>query len=865
MIFPYYPVFILLAPLAAGLIIGLLGSAFGQKVGRVGVAAEVIAFALSLLLLYDVTGNGPQTFYLSGWSDGILQFGLYIDRLSAVMLVHIAAISILIHLFSIRYMQQERGYTRFHSLLAFTTFALFGMVSSPNLLMLFVFWQLLSWFVPLLSYNYSHPPTVRGAFRTFIMHRFGDVAFLAAVVLAYSFYGTLDFRQLFVRAAEVQTLLALWPGGDLDMHAGTVVTLLIFIGAMSKSAQFPLHVWLPDSLYAPTPVSALFHAGIINAGGFLLSRLAPLYALSPSVMHLVFAVGMLTALLGSSMMLVQNDIKKTLGYSTVGQMGFMIMECGLGAYGLAIFHLIAHGLFKGTAFLNSGYVIHAARQEPRRPSKERAADSAEFSKLTWLTGFITTLILPLIILLAAHGVLNIPLLDSQGTTIFLFFGWATSSQAILTLYRLKAAASWKVAVAMLCTLSFVVVTYLFAAESFSHFLFPAPGEVTSHFNAGALPVVAFDLLVVAFALVIVVGWILIYATSHGKTYHTPRWVGALQVRLYLLLINRLYIDTLSLRLRELFSGVIGRANGSPAFSYGCAAMAVILTFFAAKEIPELTLLQATQAILVALALPLFPLHGVYVAAVSRAPGCLPVAFAVVLPAAGLYGLADLTRSLPAENFRIVSALAMVGALYGSFKALAQLEIGRLLAYAGVALYSVLWWNIAMEAKFAVPAAVYVAAASLLSAGLLLAWLRLRRRYGDLTLDRAHGLARPMPRFAVVLSLLIMAAIGLPPFGLFSGHVELLLRPALAFSWELGAILITWFLASWYLFRMMQRLLFGPHRSDLRYDDLRANEVAYFAALLALLIFLGATPPALLQSSLLPDGRRAAMEILLWLR
>ena len=136
---------------------------------------------------------------------------------------------------------------------------------------------------------------------------------------------------------------------------------------MSKSAQFPLHMWLPDSLYAPTPVHALLHAGIINAGGFLLARLAPLYALSPATLHLVFAVGMLTALLGSSMMLVQNDIKKTLGYSTIGQMGFMIMECGLGAYGLAIFHLIAHGLFKGTIFLNCGYVIHAARQEPRQP------------------------------------------------------------------------------------------------------------------------------------------------------------------------------------------------------------------------------------------------------------------------------------------------------------------------------------------------------------------------------------------------------------------------------------------------------------------------------------------------------------------
>jgi NADH-quinone oxidoreductase subunit M len=279
----------------------------------------------------------------------------------------------------------------------------------------------------------------------------------------------------------------------------------------------------------------------------------------------------------------------------------------------------------------------------------------------------------------------------------------------------------------------------------------------------------------------------------------------------------------------------------------------------------MTLLQGAQAALVALALPLFPLHGVYVAALLRAPGYFPVALAVALPAAGLYGLADLTRSLPPESLRAVSALALVGALYGSLKALAQFEINRLLAYAGVVFYSVLWWNIAMAAKFAVPTAVYVAAASLLSAGLLLAWQRLRRRYGDLKLDRAHGLARPMPRFAVVLSLLIMAAVGLPPFGLFFGQVELLLRPGLAFSWELGAMLLSWFLVSWYLFRMMQRLLFGPHRSDLRYEDLRANEVAYFVVLLVLLIFLGATPPALLQSGLLPDGRHAAMEILLWLK
>jgi len=843
--------------------VGVLGRPVGPKVVRIGVAAELMALVFSLVLLYEVTTGGPQTIDLPQWSDGILQFGMYIDRLSAVMLVHIAAISTLIHLFSLRYMQQERGYTRFHSLLAFTTFVLFGMVSSANILMLFAFWQLLSWLVPLLSYNDSHPPTVRGAFRTFIMQRLGDVAFLAAVVLAYSLYGTLNFQQLFSRAADIVTVIPFWPGGGLEIRGITAVTLLIFIGAMSKSAQFPLHMWLPDSLYAPTPVHALLHAGIINAGGFLLCRLAPLYALSPATLHLVFAVGMLTALLGSSMMLVQNDIKKTLGYSTIGQMGFMIMECGLGAYGLAIFHLIAHGLFKGTIFLNCGYVIHAARQEPRSPPKDAAAESGEFSNLTWLTGFITTLILPLIIVLAAHGILNIPLRDSQGTAIFLFFGWATSSQAILTLYRLKAVASWKVAVTMLSTLFVVVITYLLAAESFTHFLFPAPGEVTYHFRAGALPVELFDLLVTVFALTIIVSWVLIYAGSHGKSIRMPAWVDALQVRIYLLLMNRLYLDALSMRLRPLFAQGIESLNGRPAFPYVAGAVAVVLAVFAAVELPVLSLGQIVLSIIVALALPLFPFHGIYIAALTRSSGYLPLLLTVLLPAAGLYGLVNLSGDLPIEILRAVNILALVGALYGSLKALGQVRVPHLLAYASLAFYSALWWQFAAAGHLVFPALVYVAAVAVLTSGLLLAWQRLRRRYGNLTLDRMHGLARPMPRFAALFSLLVMAGVGLPPFALFFRPIEMLLQPSLTISSGLWIILLMWFLASWYLFRMMQRLLFGPHRVDMLYEDLRSGEVIYFVTILVLLAVLGTTPPALLESSLMINGHQPAMEMMQW--
>ena len=848
----HYPVLILVSPLAAGLIIGLWGRAIGPKAVRIGVAAEVISFALSLLVLYEITTRGSQTIHLSPWNDGILQFGLHIDRLSAVMLVYIAAICTLIHLFSIRYMQQERGYTRFHSLLAFTGFVLFGMVSSANLLILFIFWQLLSWLVPLLSHNHSHPLTVRGAFRTFVMQRIGDVAFLAAIVLAYRTYGTLEFQQMFLRAGEIQSSLLLGPGGSFEISTGTAVTSLIFIGAMTKSAQFPLHMWLPDSLYAPTPVTALLHAGIINAGGFLLARLAPLYDLNPATLHFVFAVGLLTTLLGSSMMLVQNDIKKTLGYSTIGQMGFMIMECGLGAYGLAIFHLIAHGLFKGTIFLNCGYVIHAARREPRLPSKKEGPERSQFSTLTWITGFLTTLILPLIILLAAHGILRIPLGDSQGTTIFLFFGWATSSQAILTLYRLRAVASWKVAASMLFTLFLVVVTYLLAAESFTHFLFPAPGEVASHFKAGALPVLVFDVLVSALGLVIILGWMLIYAESHGRTIGMPGWVDSLRVRIYLLLINRLYLDVIAMRLVRLFRREVDRLNASRMFPRLAALIAIGSALASGARLPTLPA-EIALLLLVAILLPLFPLHGIYVAALTRGPGYQAIALAVLLPLAGLFGLSQLMPNLSAETFALVRMLALFGAVYGSLKALGETRVPQLVAYAGVAFFSALWWSFGVTGSFTLQSMIYCAAMVLISAGLLLAWQSIRERYGNLSLNGMHGLAGPMPRFATVLSLLVMAAIGLLPFGLFSAYVGMLLQASAPVSWGLMVILFTWFLASWYLFRMMQRLLFGAHPSDVRHNDLRTNEVTVFALLLLSLIALGAMPLDWFETVLLARG------------
>ena len=532
-----------LLPLLTTLIVVSGGEQISRQRAKIAAWPIGAAFCGAVVTLYIVASQGPIAIR---WYDPTataavpVPFGFFIDRLSAVMMVLISAIGAVIYTYSIDYMYQEPHERRYFAMIGVVLSVLLCMVSSANLLTLFIFWQILSYLLYLLIHNHTHAATLEGAFRTFTILRVGDVAFLAGIALAYSLYGTVEFPDLFAAAARSTATVSVLPG--LELNGATAVTLLLLVGAMSKSAQFPLHVWLPRYLYAPTPVTALLHAGIINAGGFLINRLAPLFGLSSTTLHVAFVIGTLTAVLGASMMLAQNDIKNMLGFSTIGQMGYMIMECGLGAFSLAVFHLIAHGLFKATVFLNCGNVISRARLDPHFPHPEHEPEEEGYSNLTWLIGFVTTLLVPLFILLLTHGMLEIPLLESQGTVIFLFFIWITSSQAILTLTRLRQIESWKVSVTMLLTLLFVVFVYLFAVESFTAFLYPDPEEVASYFKAAELPGRLFDMMIGAATLTTVLVWCYLYMKAHGRSLPAPAWIGTLRIRLYVLFLNRLYVD-----------------------------------------------------------------------------------------------------------------------------------------------------------------------------------------------------------------------------------------------------------------------------------------------------------------------------------
>ena len=538
------PIIAVFAPLLASGLISLLGTTLGERSSSIGVSALSLSTFAALASLYQVVQGEPVLLTFSILLPRPLDYTVLIDRLAAVMMVLITGVSLVIHVYSQRYMQGDQGYVRFFSLLSLLTFVLLSLVTSGNLLWLFVWWHLVTWLlVLLLSFNETSPAARAAGRTTLQVQGFGDVALLLGSFLIYVKFGTLDLTELF-RTIQSTPAPALWVGTVFEINSVTVITLLILLAIMTKSAQFPFHVWLPGTIEAPTPVSAMLHAGIVNAGGFLVNRLAPLYGVAPMSLHLMFLIGGLTALIGATTMLTQPSIKRTLVYSIMGQMGYMIMECGLGAFALAVFHLCAHGLFKATLFLNSGANIQKARSEFKLPGHEPVEEVTRFSLVTWATGLGITLILPLIPLLVVHGLVHIPLFEAQGTLIFLFFAWVASAQATFSLYRLNAVASWKVSLTMVATLTLIGLTYLWAGESFTHFLYAEPGQAAAYFQAASWPTGLFDTFVALAVVLVVAVWMLLYGKTHGMRFLIPIWLGTIQTRAYVAFLNGLYVENI---------------------------------------------------------------------------------------------------------------------------------------------------------------------------------------------------------------------------------------------------------------------------------------------------------------------------------
>jgi NADH-quinone oxidoreductase subunit L len=360
-----------LLPLAAFLVLGLAGSRIKDRAHVVAVPAVLLSGLLSLSAFLEVAQGAVISVPLYSWlTSGHLDvhIGLYIDRLTAVMLLLVTIVSSLVHIYTIGYMHGEPGYARFFAYIALFTFSMLMLVLADNLLQLFVFWEavgLCSYL--LIGHWYERASACSAATKAFLVNRVGDFGFILGLLLVWYNFGSLDYHNVFPAAHEAAglTMNVLGPfGGTWDVSVFTLICLLLFMGAIGKSAQVPLHVWLPDAMEGPTPISALIHAAtMVTAGVFMIARLAPIYSLSPTAMNVVAVVGAATMVLGATIALTQTDIKRIVAYSTVSQLGYMVMACGLGAYAAGMYHLLTHGAFKALLFLGCGSVIIALQHE----------------------------------------------------------------------------------------------------------------------------------------------------------------------------------------------------------------------------------------------------------------------------------------------------------------------------------------------------------------------------------------------------------------------------------------------------------------------------------------------------------------------
>ncbi|MEK7779626.1 MAG: NADH-quinone oxidoreductase subunit L [Pseudomonadota bacterium] len=382
-----------LAPLLGAIIAGL----FGRRIGRVWshritIALVSVSLFASIIIFFDVLKgnvfNGTvYTWLVSG--DTRFEVGFLIDRLSALMMIVVSLVSLMVHVYTIGYMHDDPGYQRFFSYISLFTFSMMMLVMSNNFLQLFFGWEavgLVSYL--LIGFWYTRPTAIYANMKAFLVNRVGDFGFLLGIALILFHFESLDYRFVFEHASDItDKKIELIPG--VEWFVITVICILLFIGAMGKSAQFPLHVWLPDSMEGPTPISALIHAAtMVTAGIFMVARMSPLFELSDTALSVILVIGGITTLFMALIAVVQTDIKRVVAYSTLSQLGYMTVALGASAYSAAVFHLMTHAFFKAVLFLGAGSVIIAMHHEQ---NMQKMGGLKQYMPITYWTMFIAAL------------------------------------------------------------------------------------------------------------------------------------------------------------------------------------------------------------------------------------------------------------------------------------------------------------------------------------------------------------------------------------------------------------------------------------------------------------------------------------------
>jgi NADH-quinone oxidoreductase subunit L len=385
-----------LAPLAGALVAGLFGHQIGRaNAHRVTILGVLISFVISAMTLYSVVADGAHfsgTVYEWMNAGGLkMEVGFLIDGLTAMMMCVVTFVSLMVHVYTIGYMEEDPGYQRFFSYISLFTFSMLMLVMSNNFLQLFFGWEavgLVSYL--LIGFWFKKPTAIFANMKAFLVNRVGDFGFILGIGLIASYAHTLNYAEAFDAFTKAGGLAAMtFPGTDWMLI--TVTCICLFIGAMGKSAQFPLHVWLPDSMEGPTPISALIHAAtMVTAGIFMVSRMSPLFELSDAALNFVLVIGSITALFMGFLGMIQNDIKRVVAYSTLSQLGYMTVALGLSAYPVAVFHLMTHAFFKALLFLAAGSVIMGMHHDQ---DIRNMGGLRKYMKITYITSLIGSLAL----------------------------------------------------------------------------------------------------------------------------------------------------------------------------------------------------------------------------------------------------------------------------------------------------------------------------------------------------------------------------------------------------------------------------------------------------------------------------------------
>ncbi|GAB6065936.1 NADH-quinone oxidoreductase subunit L [Aquifex pyrophilus] len=754
---------------------------------RLSISLTLTNFFISALLL--ITGSFGSFKLL-----GILEF--LPDRLGLLLATYILLVSSVVHKYAENYMKDDDGYRRFYILLDLMTANLILLVTAGNLLLLFLSWHVMGVLLTfMLNHNYTNPQAVKFANLSFITHRLADIPLLIAVVLLFKEYGTLSIPKLEkVILSNQDYSFTLW-----------VVPLLVVISAMIKSAQIPFHLWLVYSMEGPTPVSALMHAGIVNAGAFLVNRLAFTFTHENVALHLAFFVGSLTAILGSALMLLQNDVKKALGYSTVGQMGYMVMEFGIGAFALAVYHMMAHGIFKATLFLYSGNVIHNARKDPNIPEDEVYSfitKGREVAKRVPLIAYIFfTAVIPLLIVVLVHLIVEKHFLKYETQLIILIFAWATAAQAVVSTFRAwRERPLFSFLLSVLSLLIFLLI-YVVMGHSLNNFLYPNQTLIERIYEKSfSNPVLLFGEMVLI-ALIIIAGWIFIYFANKEKFL-------TLNLFLYTQLSRELYFIDFYEFIKELFIKLSRMLRNN----YAVILLSLLLLLYIASEMStKETLLTLLSGFLI----PLLPVGYITVQFLKDKD----YFWYALLPLLGI--LVIDTYTVPSE----VKVAGLITFLFFSLRLLSSRNLTDLTAELYGALLSLVW---ILEGDY-----IYVPA--LMASPLLFVFLRdyLKRYYGTTEFGFTTGLMKESPRLALLTILLITYSYGMPPLltfrALYEGaYIYTEMSVFLLLSWILLSVALLWNLG--------KNLFFRP--SDFLYVDVNEKVFRLGVLLWSFVFILG---------------------------